>query len=301
MSARPRWRRWAFSAAGLGIASLLVFAWLTRPQTLEHAALPAHEPDAARGERLFHAGGCASCHGESLEGGLELATAFGVFRVPNISPDPEAGIGSWRDLDFVNAMRFGVSPEGKHYYPAFPYTSYTRMALSDLLDLKAYIDELPAVNVRIPGHDLGFPWNIRRGIGLWKRLYLSDDPVLQFAGDDAELERGRYLVESVGHCGECHTPRNRFGGLRRAQWLAGAPSLDDEGRAPNITPHADGLAEWSQRDIIRYLKSGFTPEYDTVGGSIAKVQEKIARLPDSDRAAIAAYLKALPPVPDPSG
>lgn len=289
------------SGAGAAMALLLAVAWLTRPQTLEYAALPSHEPDAANGERLFHAGGCASCHGENLEGGLQLATAFGVFRVPNISPDPEVGIGAWGELDFVNAMRFGVSPEGRHYYPAFPYASYTRMALSDLLDLKAYLDSFPAVSVRIAGHELDFPWSIRRGIGLWKRLYLDDDPVLQFAGDDAVLERGRYLVESVGHCGECHTARDRFGGLRQEQWLAGAPSLDGEGRAPNITPHADGLAEWSQRDIVRYLKSGFTPEYDTVGGSMTKVQENIARLPDSDRAAIAAYLKAVPPVPDPSG
>jgi len=289
------------SGAGVAMGLLLVFAWLTQPQTLEPGALPAHEPDAANGERLFHAGGCASCHGERLEGGLELATAFGVFRVPNITPDPAAGIGAWRDLDFVNAMRFGVSPEGKHYYPAFPYTSYTRMSLPDLLDLKAYIDSYPAVNARIGEHDLGAPWSFRRGIGLWKRLYLNHDPVLQLTGNDAVLERGRYLVESVGHCAECHTPRDRFGGLRREQWLAGAPSLDGEGRVPNITPHADGLAVWSERDIVRYLKSGFTPEYDTVGGSMTKVQENIARLPDSERAAIAAYLKLVPPVPNPSG
>ena len=301
MSAHPRWRRLALSGAGLVVGLLLVFAWLTQPQTLERGALPAHEPVAANGERLFHAGGCASCHGERLEGGLKLATAFGVFRVPNITPDRAAGIGAWRDRDFVNAMRFGVSPEGRHYYPAFPYTSYTRMSLPDLLDLKAYIDSFPAVSERIAGHDLEFPWTVRRGIGVWKRLYLDDAPVLPVAGGDPALEQGRYLVESVGHCGECHTPRDRFGGLRREQWLAGAPSLDGEGRAPNITPHADGLAEWSQRDIVRYLKTGFTPEYDTVGGSMTKVQENIARLPDSDRAAIAAWLKAVPPLPDPSG
>jgi len=225
-------------------------------------------------------------------------TPFGTFRVPNISPDPVAGIGAWRELDFINAMRSGVSPDGRHYYPAFPYTSYTRMNLPDLLDLKAYLDSFDPVDAIVPDHDLDFPWNLRRAIGLWKLLYLDARPVLAKATGDPLLEQGRYLVESVGHCAECHTPRDWLGGLRRGYWLAGAPSLDGEGRVPNITPSEDGLAGWSDRDIVRYLTSGFTPDYDTVGGSMAKVQENLALLPDSDRAAIAAYLKAVPPLPD---
>ena len=284
---------------GLVVLVLVVVGfWLTRPRQIEPEALPEHVPDLVNGERLFHAGGCTSCHGDRLEGGLEIATKFGTFRVPNISPDPAAGIGGWDRLDFVNAMRFGVSPEGQHYFPAFPYASYTRMSLEDLLDLKAWLDAYEPVRTLVSGHELGFPWRIRRGVGLWKRLYLDPSPVVTVPEADDRLQRGRYLVEAVGHCGECHTPRTRFGGLKRQSWLAGGPNPDGEGSVPNITPHRDGLADWSERDISRYLKSGFTPEYDTVGGSMADVQENLARLPDSDRDAIAAYLLAVPPLPD---
>lgn len=290
--------------AAVVLAALAAW-WLSRPQGLAVADLPPHEPDPRNGEVLFHAGGCASCHGEDLAGGLELATAFGTFRVPNITPDRETGIGGWSALDFVNAMKRGVAPDGRHYYPAFPYASYARMTSTDLLDLKAWLDTFAPVSGSVADHDLRFPWNIRRGVGLWKLRYLDDKPVAALAHTDARLERGRYLVESVGHCGECHTPRDRFGGLDRSRWLAGGPSMesgpdsgaDGEGKVPNITPHEDGLAGWSERQIARYLKTGFTPDYDTVGGSMVEVQENLARLSDSDREAIAAYLKAVPAVP----
>ena len=280
------------AAAGAGLA------WFSRPVGLPAEAIPLHEPNPANGERLFHAGGCASCHGERLEGGLELATDTGVFRAPNISPDPGAGIGGWSDLDFVNAMKRGLSPDGRHYYPAFPYLAYTRMTVPDLLDLKAWLGTYAPVADAAPGHDLQFPWNLRRGIGLWKRLYLDDAPVVEPDAADPVLLRGRYLVEAVGHCGECHTPRDRWFGPERARWLAGAVSLESDGRVPNITPHDEGLAGWSLKDLERYFRSGFTPEYDTVGGSMVDVQENLARLSDADRAAIAAYLKAVPPLPD---
>ena len=276
------------------VAAALAGFWLSRPQPLGAAALPAHEPDPLNGEVLFHAGGCASCHGADLAGGLELATAFGTFRVPNITPDAQSGIGHWSALDFVNAMKRGVSPEGRHYYPAFPYTSYTQMTLPDLLDLKAYLDAFDPVGREVADHDLQFPWNLRRGLGLWKRLYLDDSPVLAVTEGDRALERGRYLVEAVGHCAECHTPRGRFGGLERSRWLAGGASPEGEGKVPNITPHEQGLADWSAKDIERYLRSGFTPDYDIVGGAMVDVQENLARLGDADRAAIAAYLKSIP-------
>lgn len=277
-----------------GVAAALAAFWLSRPQPLTAAALPRHPPNPLNGEVLFHAGGCAACHGADLAGGLELVTAFGTFRVPNITPAAQSGIGGWSDLDFVNAMNRGVSPEGRHYYPAFPYTSYAQMTLPDLLDLKAYLDTFVPVETKVAGHDLQFPWNLRRGLGLWKRLYLDDSPVLQVTEADAALERGRYLVEAVGHCAECHTPRGRFGGLDRSRWLAGGASAEGEGKVPNITPHEQGLADWSARDLERYLRSGFTPDYDMVGGAMVEVQENLARLGDADRAAIAAYLKAIP-------
>lgn len=293
-------RRLAVLAAAV-VAAVAVAAWLTFPQALPASALTAHaphQPDLANGERLYHAGGCASCHGERLEGGLELATGFGLFRAPNISPHPDAGIGGWSGLDFVNAMKRGVSPEGRHYYPAFPYASYTRMTIPDLLDLKAWLDRFEPVPQPVAGHELGLPWSLRRGLGLWKRRYLDDAPVTALPEDDPELARGRYLVEAVGHCAECHTPRDRFGGLDRARWLAGAPSLESDGRVPNITSHPEGLADWSLQDFERYFRSGFTPDYDTVGGSMVEVQENLARLDEADRRAIAAYLLAIPALPD---
>nr|WP_244665352.1 cytochrome c [Afifella marina] len=297
------------AAVVLAAAACAGFYVVTMPQPIAAAALPAHEPDVANGERLFLAGSCASCHaapkaeGEAklvLSGGLELDTDFGLFRVPNISSDPDAGIGSWSDIDFVNAMKRGLSPSGAHLYPAFPYTSYAKMRLADLLDLKAYLDTLPASSNRVAGHDLSFPYSLRRGIGLWKRLYLSEDPVIAVDENDAELMRGRYLVEGPGHCAQCHTPRDAFGGLETDRWLSGAPNPEGKGRIPNITPSDDGIGSWSLSDLTYYFESGFTPDFDSVGGPMVPVQENLAKLPPEDRAAIAAYLKAVPPLGDAS-
>ena len=278
--------------------------WLSvRPHRLPASVLPVHAADPSNGQHLFHAGGCASCHASRddenpgvLGGGLALETAFGVFRVPNISPDPSNGIGSWTTLDFVNAMKQGVSPGGRHYYPAFPYASYTRMSMEDLVDLKSYLDTLPAVTTRDEQHELKFPWNIRWGIGFWKLLNLDDQDVASDLPVTPKVSRGRYLAEGAGHCGECHTPRNWTGGLDKSRWFAGAANPDGEGRIPNITPGAKGLGNWSEDDISYYLQSGFTPDFDTVGGSMVEVQKNLAHLPVADLEAIAAYLKALPPL-----
>jgi mono/diheme cytochrome c family protein len=283
-------------AAVLLLVAALLW-WLTRPAGIDPRSLPSGPGDVANGELVFHAGGCSACHGKDLAGGLEMSTDFGLFRVPNISPHPDAGIGGWSLTDFADAILRGVSPDGRHYYPAFPYTSYTRMFPGDVVDLKAYLDTFSPVDHRVAGHELSFPWNIRRGIGLWKMRYLDPDPVIATDRDDTVVERGRYLVEALGHCGECHTPRDAFGGLDTSRWLAGAPNPEGEGRVPNITPGMDGLGSWSTRDIAYYLESGFTPDFDTVGGSMVEVQENIALLPASDREAIATYLKFIPPVP----
>jgi mono/diheme cytochrome c family protein len=291
------------------LAALVLVAWLlTSPQPLAESALPQHTADPVAGERWYWAGGCASCHmtsadgkrvpdGDklSLGGGLELDTPYGVFRVPNISPHP-SGIGGWTTVDFVNAMQRGVSPSGRHYYPSFPYASYARMDTRDVMDLKAFLDGLAPVNAAVEDHELGFPWSLRRGLGAWKRLYLDADPVTELDASEPALERGRYLVESAGHCGECHTPRDGLGGMRTDQWLAGAPNLDGAGSIPNITPGSDSIGSWSVGDIAYYLESGFTPDWDTVGGSMVAVQENFARLSDEDRKAVAAYLKAIRPL-----
>jgi mono/diheme cytochrome c family protein len=262
--------------------------------------------DAGRGERIFWAGGCASCHagpgaeGDALlqlAGGRELETQFGTFVPPNISSDRRDGIGGWSVEDFANAMMRGVAPDGNHLYPSFPYTSYARMEPSDVADLFAYIQTLPPVSGNAAGHRLSFPYGIRRGIGLWKLLYLDAEPVVALQPDASpELALGRYLVEGPGHCGECHTPRDFAGGTDASRWLSGAVAAErGEGIVPNITPDPAGIAEWSAADIANYLETGFTPDFDTVGGSMVEVQRNMSRLRPEDREAIAAYLKAVPP------
>ncbi len=291
----------------IAVATLILVplaVWLlTQPSRIPADGLIDHAGDAAAGERIFWAGGCASCHATPvngrrakgpdklvLGGGMTLESPYGTFHVPNISPHAD-GLGGWSRLDFVNAMLRGVAPDGRHYYPSFPYASYAKMRIEDVIDLKAFIDTLPAVAGTVPDHELGMPWNMRRGIGLWKRLYLDADQVVEVAGPDAE--RGRYLVEGPGHCGECHTPRDFLGGMIESRWLSGAPNPEGKGRVPDITPGASGIGEWSAADIEYYLESGFTPEFDTVGGPMVAVQENMAELTKQDRAAIAAYLKAL--------
>lgn len=295
-----------------GVALLLAAVaaagwWLTAPSKNLPSAIPDHAADADAGQRIFHAGGCASCHASlvdgkpekgsdrpGLGGGLELETPWGTFRVPNISPHRGDGIGDWSTEDFVDAMQRGVSPDGQHYYPSFPYTSYARMPVGDVLDLKAYLDTLPPVAGRVADSEIAFPWNVRRGIGMWKRRYLRADPVIPVDATNLQALRGRRLVEGAGHCGECHSPRDRFGGIIRSRWLAGAPDLEGDGRVPNITPGGETVGGWSTNDFVYYFESGFTPDFDTVGGSMVAVQENLAKLPREDLEAIAAYLKAIP-------
>lgn len=284
----------------------------TMPRSHEPLELDGYRPDLDNGETLFWVGGCASCHatpgseGEErlvLRGGVELQTPFGTFRAPNISSDERTGIGAWSDLEFVNAMVNGVSPGGRHYYPAFPYTYYQRMPVEDLIDLKAFLNTLPAVNNEIEGHTLGFPFNIRRGLGLWKLLYLDGESIAPVPGESPVVKRGRYLVRGPGHCGACHTPRNAIGGSDRDRFLAGAESPETgsditiTARVPNITPHRDGIGDWSETDIAYSLESGFDPEFDSFGGSMVEVQENLAFLSVDDRRAIAAYLKSIPALP----
>jgi mono/diheme cytochrome c family protein len=304
------WLRKLAGAAVIVVGGCVVAGWvLSAPVMLDRETLAALDPgDAVKGERIFYAGGCASCHSKpgargdeqlKLGGGQELKTAFGTFVVPNISQDPKDGIGAWSLADFANAMLAGVGPSGENLYPAFPYPSYARMRPSDVADLYAFMKTLPAVSGKTPGHSLRFPFNIRRGVGLWKRLYLSDKPVIDFAAGTPEpVLAGRYLVEGPGHCGECHTPRDAAGGARTGEWLAGAVAAEGKGVVPNITSGPGGIGDWSAADIAGYLETGFTPDFDTVGGAMVDVQKNMAKLTPQDRAAIAAYLKAIPPHPN---
>ncbi|MBR9763008.1 MAG: c-type cytochrome [Rhodobacteraceae bacterium] len=275
--------------------------WLTAPDPLDPEVTARLTGDAEHGAAIFNAGGCASCHaapgaeGEArleLAGGRAFASPFGTFHAPNISNSDTAGIGAWTTADLANAMMRGVSPAGRHYYPAFPYTSYAKARPQDIADLRAYLATLPASETPSRAHEVGFPFNVRRALGGWKLLFFRDDFVLEEVNSD-ELARGRYLVEALGHCGECHTPRNGLGGPKRDMWLGGAANPSGEGRIPNIT---SGGLDWSEGEIAEYLASGFTPDFDVAGGEMAEVVQNTAQLSPSDRAAIAAYLKAVPAV-----
>lgn len=288
--------------AGLG------FWFLTTPDRIDPSEIAATiDGDLQNGELIFWAGGCTSCHAApksegddrlKLVGGVELVTPFGTFVAPNISQNDETGIGGWTFADFANAMQRGVSPDGRHYYPAFPYASYARMKLSDVSDLFAYLKTLPDVSGAAPDHQLGFPFNIRRGLGLWKLLYLNDQKVITLDDTDGPASRGQYLVEGPGHCGECHTPRNPIGGPDTSNWLAGAIAAEGKGKIPNITTGEGGIADWQAKDIAYYLETGFTPDFDSAGGAMVDVIQNMAKIPAEDRDAIAAYLKSIPARPN---
>ena len=279
---------------------------LTMPRGLAAGDLPDRQADLKNGEYMFWAGGCESCHaapgakGEDqlkLAGGVALDTPFGKFYAPNISPDKEHGIGGWSTLAFVNAMKFGVAPDGSHLYPAFPYASYQRMTLADLIDLKAFLDTLPPVAASAPDHELSFPFNIRRGLGLWQLLYVDGESFVPDPKASAALNRGAYLVTGPGHCGECHSPRNEIGGIVAGRALSGGPAPEGKGTIPNITPDpVTGIGGWSEDDLVTMFETGFTPEFDSVGGSMTAVQQNLARLSHDDLVAIAQYLKSLPPI-----
>ena len=291
----------AVPAAAIGLA---LFWWLTIPATVAASALKPHTPDIGNGQTVFNAGGCSSCHATpaqpdrlQLGGGLPIGSKFGTFHVPNISPDPQDGIGNWSEAEFVTAVTKGTSPNGAHYFPAFPYGAYQHAKVEDVRDLFAYIKTLtPAVGKAQP-HVVPSPFNIRRNVGIWKFLFLGGQPAIADAARSPPWNRGSYLVNALGHCAECHSPRNALGGIVEKQRFAGGPNPDGEGWVPNITQK--GLADWSEKDIAYMLETGQTPDGDTVGGSMARVIRNTSQLSADDRMAMAVYLKSLPAVEGP--
>ncbi len=262
----------------------------------------AQAPSAERGKYVFDAGGCYGCHTEAggapMAGGAALRTPFGAFYAPNITPDPDFGIGKWSDDDFIRALREGVSPRGEHYYPVFPFPAYTKMTTQDMTDLRAYLGTLaPSKNPRRT-HNLNFPYSIRLAMLPWKWLNFTAGEFKPDASHDTQRNRGAYLVEALTHCGECHTPRNRLGGLERGQWMSGARMPVGDLIASNLTPDKSGMAAWSAADIVDALETGTLPQGGTLGGEMGEVvRNSTSKMQAQDRAAIAAYLKALPPLP----
>ncbi len=286
----------AVLAAVLGAAALLLF---TAPETIPASALAPHRPDLANGRIMFLIGGCSSCHAvprqkdaTQLGGGLALNSPFGVFYVPNISPDTKDGIGGWSEAEFVTAMTKGTSPAGEHLYPALPYTSYQRMRVDDLRDLFAYLKTLPAISGRVRDHDLSFPFNIRRTLGVWKLLFLDGKPFTPDPAQPAQWNRGAYLVNGPGHCAECHSPRNVFGAIIGSRRFTGGQLLTGQGGVPDITQGK--LHDWKVEDFVETLDTGMTPDADRVGGPMVEVVSNTRQLSAAEREAIAVYLKSLP-------
>ncbi len=298
----PRMIRRAFLLVVFALsAGFAVFWVLTSPNTEDAAAYAGIDADLDQGALVFYASGCSSCHSAPkasgaallvLSGGREFPSPFGTFYAPNISSDVIAGIGDWSVVDLANALLHGTSPEGLHYFPAFPYTSYRVMLPSDVVSLRAYLNTLPASAAANRAHDVGFPFNIRRSLGGWKLFFNRKEWVVAEL-PNAEAERGRYLVEGLGHCGECHTARNFLGGLKRGRWLGGAPNPVGKGKIPNITP---GGLNWNEDDILFFLQTGLTPDFDSAGGNMVDVIANLTKLPEADLRAIIAYLKAVPAV-----
>src|ERR1700730_14371248 len=228
-------RRPILCIAVAAVTGFAVFWWLTIPAVVPANALPAYTPNLANGRAVFDAGGCSSCHAvpaqpdrTRLGGGLAIASPFGTFYAPNISPDLADGIGGWNEAEFVDAVTRGISPDGTHYFPAFPYTSYAHAKISDVRDLFGYLKTLPRVAGKVRDHDVPFPFNIRRNVGIWKWLYVSMLPFTPDSARPAQWNRGAYLVNSFGHCAECHSPRNFLGGIIAAQRFAGGPNPEGE-------------------------------------------------------------------------
>jgi mono/diheme cytochrome c family protein len=298
-------RRRIFLGAGIAaIIGLAIYGWLTAAPAMSAQSLPAYTPDLANGRVAFDAGGCASCHAVPnqpdrlrLGGGLAIPSPFGTFYAPNISPDKADGIGGWTEAQFVAAVTRGVSPQGTHYFPAFPYTSYAHARIVDIRDLFAYLKTLEPVSGKVRNHDLPFPFNIRRNVGIWKLMFFDDRPFAPDTGRSPSWNRGAYLAGGLGHCAECHSPRNFLGGIIAAQRFAGGPNPEGEGWVPNITQK--GIGDWSAKDIDYFLETGQMPDGDSAGGSMVRVIKNTSQLPASDRAAIAEYLKSLPPVEGP--
>jgi mono/diheme cytochrome c family protein len=291
------------SRAALALALLLAGASLAGG-----GALGAESGDpVSRGAYLTAIAGCGACHSDAkrksqpFAGGAVLKTPFGDFYAPNITPDPERGIGRWSDADFLGALRRGRAPDGRHYYPVFPYASYAGMRERDALDIKAYLFSLKPIGRPNRPQEVSFPFDFRILLGLWKALYFEREPFAADPGRGAAWNRGAYLVRHLGHCAECHTARNWLGAMDAARGLAGNLKGPGGKKVPNITPHPkDGIGGWRASDLAYYLKTGFLPDGDFASGAMVEVIESAtSQLTDADRAAIVTYLRSLPPRPGP--
>lgn len=280
------------------------FWLLTIPQPLPASAIPAHTANIANGEVLYTAGGCRNCHKPNAEqagldpnlpsGGFPLKTPIGVLYPPNLTPDAQTGIGTWSDLDFVNAVQRGISKSGQHLIPAFPYTSYAAMPVEDVLDIKAYLMSLPPVATPRREADIPIAFLLRRGLGLWKFVGLDTTPWQPDASQTATWNRGSYLVNGPGHCGECHTPRNLVMARDNSKFLRGGPHPEGQGKVPSLHGLVETKRYKDQKDLVLAFQNGEVFGYENMSsGGMGQVQANMAKLPQADVEAIAEYLISL--------
>lgn len=287
----------------LAALGLLAFWLLTVPRPLTATDLPAHTGDVANGERLYHAAGCHSCHLPDVASGLDAAlpaggaalkTPIGVFYPPNITPDAETGIGSWSDLDFVNAVQRGIGKSGSHLVPAFPYTSYAHMRREDVIDIRAYLASLPPVKNATKPHEVFALAIVRRGLGLWKYIGFDSTVTMSDPDKSESWNRGHYIVNGPGHCNECHTPRTIFMTSDMSRYLAGGPHPEGQGKVPSLRGLIERGRYKDANDIKLALQNGELLGYDKLSsGGMGKVQTNMSKLPEADVAAIADYLASL--------
>lgn len=271
---------------------------------LPTTVLAADATTLERGAYIYAAAGCQACHtdtkgkGPVLGGGRALATPFGTYYSPNITADPEHGIGRWSDADFLRALRQGRAPEGSHYFPVFPYTAFTKISDEDVRALKDYIFSLPASDRPNRPHEVGFPFSWRFLMTFWKWLYFEPGPLAPDPARDAVWNRGAYLARALGHCGECHTPRNALGGLDQGLEFAGTLEGPEGGKVPNITPDSEtGIGDWSDGDLLFLLRTGLVPSGDVVGSTMGEVIENgTSKLTEDDQKALIAYLRSVAPM-----
>ena len=275
--------------SGLTVMAGTLFWVFAPPPAAVNAAIPSDGEAIAHGEYLFSAGGCISCHkgeehAESPSGGLALSTDFGVFYAPNITPHPVSGTGNWSGADFINAIKHGRAPDGSYYFPAFPYRSYAGLSDEDVLDMAAFILTLDAVDFRAPEPE-PVQWLRRWMIAGWNRLAdLSQPDTEKFA--DETVARGAYLARNLGHCGECHTPRNSLGIPDWSREFGGSVLGDEIIEAID----SDALAHWTAASFDLFLILGMKPEGEFVGGDMNEVIElNTSRMTEEDRKALAAF------------
>lgn len=297
--------------------SMVCLALVALSSTVVRAEAPVFKDKIERGKYYFNTSGCMNCHSPDrdrpLTGGKKMETDFGIFYTPNISSDKVHGIGNWTDREFIRAVKYGISPNNEYYYPAFSFPTYSKMTDEDVVAIKAYIDSLPPMNDVNKDHEIKFPMNNRNVMIAWRALNFrtehnspQDIAVFKYQGTfrpvqgkSSEWNRGAYLVESTLHCTECHTPRNKLGGLISDKWMTGAPFAEEKKNAGNITPDIQtGIGKWSNADLKSFLQDGGKPDGMDVGGEMYRIiRYGTAQLSDSDLNAVVTYLKSLKPMP----